>query len=224
MPPNDIAGARFQPSVQLKQDFGHSPVGSLGGRSVQQVGAGGPRAQGQAPVQGGGFLAKVKSLGERVLNAITPHGVRAESKFRLGLENTSKQVGDLLGALSKSGGHKVDGAGAQKLIEGLRGTMQPMLSRGANYDEVFSARVEVNVKNMSQSQLLELRDGIGLSKDSALKSDPHIGMIDGVVGKELEARLMGRPRKSWVHFSRRRCRRCRRNRAGLAVWLSATTA
>ncbi len=54
---------------------------------------------------------------------------------------TSALVGDLLGALSKSSGHSVDGLSAKQLLDSLPQTAAPLTRRGADLDAVFSQRV-----------------------------------------------------------------------------------
>jgi hypothetical protein len=184
--PHDIARTGFQPSVSLQHDFGHSPVGNLGGRTVQQVGAGEPRS-------GGGLLGALKSLGARIAQAFESTGVRAQREYRQGLESTSRQVGDLLGALCKGQDRVVDGLGAKKIIEGLRGTAEPLTSRGAKYDDVFKARVEVNLKQMTGAQLRELKAGLEMARNSPLAGEPgidrHLQAIQGALDSELLQRL-----------------------------------
>ena len=165
MPTSAASNATQLHNVQLNQSFGDSPVGRLGGSTVRSAAAGAPRtgaaAQAGAPRPG-------LSLGARILNAVTPRGVRAESKVLAGLQATSVLTGDLLGALSKSSAHGVDGLSAKQLLDSLPQTAAPLTQRGADLDTVFSQRVSVHVKNMSTAQLLELRDGVALAQSSAI--------------------------------------------------------
>ncbi|MCF8161176.1 MAG: hypothetical protein K9J76_10760 [Polaromonas sp.] len=176
-------------NVRLNQNFGDSPVGRLGNSGVQAAPAGAPRsgaaAHAAAPSPG-------LSLGSRILNAVTPHGLRAQPKMLAGLQATSAQVGDLLGALSKSSGHSVDGLTAKRLLDSLPQTAAPLTSRGADLGTVFSQRVSVHVKNMSTAQLVALRDGVALSQSSQLagSAGPQLAVVKAAVGRELTQRLL----------------------------------
>ena len=189
MPISAAPNASQLHNVQLNQNFGDSPVGRLGNSRVQSGPAGTPRtgtaAYAKTPTPG-------LSLGARILNAVTPQGVRAESKVRGGLMATSALVGDLLGALSKSSGHSVDGLSAKQLLDSLPQTAAPLTRRGADLDAVFSQRTAVHVKNMSTAQLLELRDGVALAQSSALDSShgPALATVKNAVGRELTQRLL----------------------------------
>ena len=176
-------------NVRLNQNFGDSPVGRLGNNGVQSAPAGAARTGGSAhaaPPSPG------LSLGARILNAVTPQGLRAESKVLGGLQATSALVGDLLGALSKSSGHSVDGLSAKQLLDSLPQTAAPLTSRGADLGTVLSQRVSVHVKNMSTAQLVALRDGVALAQTSALASShgPHLAIVKNAVGRELTQRIL----------------------------------
>ena len=176
-------------NVRLNQNFGDSPVGRLGNSGVQSAPAGAARTGGSAhaaPPSPG------LSLGARLLNAVTPQGLRAESKVLGGLQATSALVGDLLGALSKSSGHSVDGLSAKQLLDSLPQTAAPLTLRGADLGAVVSQRISVHVKNMSTAQLVALRDGVALAQTSALASShgPHLAMVNTAVGRELTQRLL----------------------------------
>ncbi|HZY20492.1 MAG TPA: hypothetical protein VFE82_18630 [Ramlibacter sp.] len=187
--PQNIAGASLH-GVALNQDFGHSPVGRLGTRTVQSASAQGPRA-GAA----GGIVAQAKGLATRVLDAATPHGLRAQSKVRAGLEATSARVGDLIGALSKTGSHKVDGAAALAAMRDIAAAAEPLTSRGAAYDAVLQQRIDVHLTNMSTRQLTELKDGLALARNSALQADAsaagHLALLATSTQKELVQRMVG---------------------------------
>lgn len=174
-------------ATPLNFDFGHSPVGNLGGRSVQQVAAQAPRSSGPA-----GLLSAIKSLGERLLDRVTPQGVRSESKFRAGLEATSSQVGELIGALSKSAQAPVDGIAARRILDALPATAEPVTSRGAAFDEVFRQRVDVHLKNMTTPQLVALQDGLALAANSALRGDAQLAVLGNALKLELTERLIAK--------------------------------
>lgn len=177
MATQNIGGPQLQ-GMRLDTDFGHSPLGRLGGRSVQQVQAQGPRAQGA----GEGFLAGVKRLASRLLDAVTPHGVRAESKFRAGLEATSARVGDLLGALTHG-----DAQGVRNAVNALPRDAQPVTSRGVAFDRLLDQRIAVNLKNMSTEQLVQLKAGTANAG-----ADPVTATTVALVASKVQQELMER--------------------------------
>ena len=183
----NVHHAQFTP---LNTDFGHDALGSLGGRRVQQVQPQAPRSLGQALSDLGG---RIRQLANRVLDAITPHGVRAERKFRIGLEATSRQVGELLGALAKTQRHPVDGARAQSLIDTMARTAEPVTSRGADLTDLMRQRLTVNVSRMSTDELVAVQQGVADARNGPLganqRSGAYLTLIDGAVGRELAQRL-----------------------------------
>ncbi len=160
--------------IALRHDFQQSPVGSLAGRNVQQ-------AQAQAPRSLGRVLSDVgrgiQSLASRALNAVTPHGVRADSKFRAGLKETGAQVGELLGALSHGKRQQVDGAAVQRVLGGLRSAAEPLTSRGLPYDKAIEQRAAVHLANMTPAQRQALHTGLAMTQNSALKDDPTLAAV-----------------------------------------------
>lgn len=189
MPISAAPNASQLHNVRLNQNFGDSPIGRLGNSRVQSGPAGAPRTGATAHA---GAASPGLSLGARALNAVTPQGVRAESKVRGGLMATSALVGDLLGALSKSSSHSVDGLSAKQLLDSLPQTAAPLTRRGADLDAVFGQRTSVHVKNMSTAQLLELRDGVALAQSSALNSSHGLALttVKNAVVEELTQRLL----------------------------------
>jgi hypothetical protein len=176
-------------NMGLDRNFGDSPVGRLGGSAVQAAQAGAPRS---GPMSHTAVVIPGMGLGSRILNAVTPQGLRTESKVLAGLHATSAQVGDLLGALSKASGHSVDGLTAKKLLGSLPQTAAPLTRRGADFGEVFSQRVSVHVQNMSTAQLVALRDGVEMATSSALAADSgtELAVVKSAVGRELTQRLL----------------------------------
>ncbi len=160
--------------IALRHDFQQSPVGSLAGRGVQQ-------AQAQAPRSLGRVLSDVgrgiQGLASRALNAVTPHGVRADSKFRAGLKETGAQVGELLGALSHGKGHQVDGAAAQRVLRGLGAAAEPLTSRGLPYGKAIEQRAAVHLAKMTPAQRQALHTGLAMAQNSALKDDPTLAAV-----------------------------------------------
>lgn len=188
------------PSVQvhgtsLHADFGDRVVGPLGGRSVQVLGTGAPRVQHAAPPDTR-VLSRVQGLAGRVLDAITPHGVRAESKVRAGLEATSREVGALLQALSHRPGQIVDGLAARRILDGLATVAAPVTSRGASYDQVFQARVQVHLSHMGLDDLQALQQGLDHADQSALRSDAvgatHLAVLRTMLQQEQVQRLLAK--------------------------------
>lgn len=160
--------------IALRHDFQQSPVGSLGGRQVQQGQAQAPRSLGRVLSDVG---RGIQNLASRALNAVTPHSVRADTKFRAGLKDTSAQLGDLLGAISHSGNHSVDGAAAQRLLQSLPGTAQPATSRGLPYAQLIEQRTAVHLAHMSPAQRQALHTGLAMAENSALRGDPTLAAV-----------------------------------------------
>ena len=167
------AGAQLH-GISLQHNFQQSPVGSLGGRSVQQAPAQAPRSLGTVLSDIG---RGIQSLASRVLNAVTPHGVRTEAKFRAGLEATSAHMGQLLGAISHASTHQADGAAAQKLLGGLRDVAAPVTSRGASLDTVVRERTTAALRQMTPDQREALHKGLAMAENSALKGDPVLAAM-----------------------------------------------
>ena len=160
--------------IALNHDFQQSPLGSLGGRSVQQGQAQAPRSLGRVLSDVG---RSIQSLASRVLNAVTPHGVRAESKVRAGLKETSAQVGELLGALSHSSSHAVDGASVQQLLGQLHQATAPLTSRGLPHAQAIAERAAVHLAQMTPAQRQALHTGLAMAENSALKGDPTLAVL-----------------------------------------------
>lgn len=160
--------------IALRHDFQQSPLGSLAGRNVQQGQAQPPRSLGRVFSDVG---RGIQSLATRVLNAVTPHGVRAESKFRAGLKETGAQVGELLGALSHGNGHQADGAAAQGVLRGLRDAARPLTSRGLSYEQAIEQRAAVHLARMTPAQRQALHTGLAMAQGSALKDDPALAAV-----------------------------------------------
>lgn len=171
----------------LDFDFGQSPVGRFGNRNVQQVPARAPRSLGQTV---DAFFLSLRRLGSRVLDIVTPHGVRSEGKYRRGLEATSARVGDLIGALSASASGSVDHVAANSILASLASTAEPVTRRGATLEKVFAQRVDVHLKNMTTPQLVALSLGLAQTSDTALKDAPKIFTLGTALERELHERLL----------------------------------
>lgn len=167
-------GASMQ-GIALNHDFQQNPVGSLGGRSVQQGQAQPPRSLGRVLSDVG---QSIQNLGTRLLNAVTPHSVRAESKVREGIKNTGAELGQLLGALSQSAHQTADPAAAQKLLQGLRATAEPVTSRGVDYEQLIVQRTSVHLANMTPTQREALHTGLALAEqNNQLNTDPTLALL-----------------------------------------------
>ncbi len=196
--PNAISGAPIQVAgVPLNTSFGDQPLGRLGERSVQQLPAEAPRSTSASIAANlSAFARGVERLGTRLLNALTPASVRADSKVRSGLEATSGQVGELLGSLTQSRSHRVDGNAALRLLSALPETAQPITSRGPAFTQVLNERVELHLKNLTTEQLREVRDGVALALRNSPNGEPgplsknpahatSLETIRGAVAREL---------------------------------------
>lgn len=173
MPPVIQPGASMH-GIALRHDFQQSPVGQLGGRQIQQ-------GQPQPARSVGRVLSDIgrgiQSLVSRALNAVTPNGVRTESKFRAGLKETGAQLGELLGAISHGGGNIPDGAAALRLLQALPTTAQAATSRGLPYADLIEQRTAVHLANMNQAQREALHVGLEMAENSALKGDATLAAV-----------------------------------------------
>lgn len=185
-------------ATPLNTGFGDQALGKLGKRRVELAQPQAPRSFG-ASIQK--FASKVSNLASRVLNAITPSGVRSEDKFRRGLAATSKQVGNLLGALSTANDHAVDQAKVRSVLAKLPETMGPVLRRGGEYSQVLGHRLAVHLENMTPAELKGLRDGVAeaqlseLAEDEGIKS--HLDLIQRAVTQEIQGRVLQEARTSF---------------------------
>lgn len=186
-------------ATPLNTGFGDHALGKLGKRRVEQAQPQAPRSFGASLQK---FAHKVSNLASRVLNAITPSGVRTEDKFRRGLAATSKQVGNLLGALSQANDHPVDQAKVRSVLAKLPEVMGPVLRRGGEYTEVFSHRLAVNLENMTPAELAGLRDGVAQAQLSELAGDEgiksHLDLIQQAVTQEIQSRVLERTKTAFA--------------------------
>lgn len=161
--------------IALNHDFQQSPTGSLGGRSVQQGQAQPPRGLARVLSHIG---HGIQNLGSRLLNAVTPHSVRADTKFRTGLKDTSAQLGQLLGALSQNNQQAADPAAAQRLLQGLRTTAEPVTSRGVAYEQLIVQRTAVHLSQMTPPQREALHTGLAQAQQNGtLQNDPTLALL-----------------------------------------------
>jgi hypothetical protein len=111
---------------------------------------------------------------------VPPRGLRVQPQYRRDLKETSRQVGKLMNALR--GGNE---DAAHKIINGLHGKMTPLLQEGTvTYGQVFQARVELNVQQMTIDDLAALQDGL----ENVKSVDHHIIAIRDAVNTELTRR------------------------------------
>ena len=147
---NQIDAARLQ-AAYLRRDFGDGVPGSLNGRSVEVRDGAQVRASGR-----GLGLAKIGSLLGRVLNALTPAGVRAESKYRLGVQDFSVALGRLMGDLRNQNGTVNNPQQLARQLVDLLGKAEPVTSRGTSFPELLQARIDLHVEKLGIDDLIAL--------------------------------------------------------------------
>ncbi len=135
--------------VSMTTDFGHSPIGRLGGRKVE-VGQGAKPRLPFGPIQKG-----VGLLG-RMANALTPMGRRVQSKVLAGLEDFGKSVGNTLGSLVPREDGKPDFKNLLSDLAALRKEAVPLTKRGTDYQELLKARVGMALSQLSEKGLANL--------------------------------------------------------------------
>lgn len=140
--------------------FGDSPVG----RRERQLG----RVAGAY-----GVIAVTDRPTGRRPTVQPPAGVRVDRKVRDSLATASRQIGEIIGALSHSAAQPCDGVAAAIILDRLPGTMKPMVSQGAGELEIFATRVDLHLRDMSPAELVALR--IGLSRQDAQVRSVHAG-------------------------------------------------
>lgn len=182
-----IQNAPFQPPVSLDSDFGHSPIGRLGESNVTQK----PSVPRQIQKA---FSAAGKAISNRTTRLTQSPHARADSDFTKSLQKTSRQIGELLGSLSKTSTHQVDGGRFLELLGSLKASAHPMTEQGADYDQIFHTRLTLNIGKMTSSQLVALKDGVELAESAKAISDPEalarLGQIRNAVANELKSRLL----------------------------------
>lgn len=179
-------------SIQLSPDklntlartsFGDSPLGTVGNRGIS-VGAGAtPRAASL------GVGKRISESFSKLLNALAPGDSRASSTVRHAVRDMSRTLGNGLGALTPGKDGKIDAGGIARMLGGLKTAAEPAIARGANYEQLLSARMDQHLGTATLKDLLALRAGI-----AAAGSEPALeGMKDKVeeFGKTLEAKISG---------------------------------
>ena len=192
---NQIDAARFQ-AAYLRRDFGDGVPGSLNGRSVQAGGGAQVRASGR-----GLGLAKIGSLLGRVLNALTlAAGVRAESKYRLGVQDFSVALGRLMGDLRNQNGTVNNPQQLARQLADLLGKAGPVTSRGTSFPELLQARIDLHVEKLGIDDLIALHrslqtdavadavKSLGTDKEKG-EAGLVVGMLQRAVADRLGAML-----------------------------------
>ena len=158
---------------QMRADFQQNPLGRLGDRNVQVANAGAPR-------HGGGTVKeRLTRWAERKLNALTPNGMRADSKAQQALRLTGARVGDLLGALSRPGaGHAQAVAEQAALMGRIEQGLGPLAGQR---DRLLPARIDVHCANLPSPALAEVHRGAVEALALHAPGSPTHAMLSDVV-------------------------------------------
>ncbi|MCG8435251.1 MAG: hypothetical protein MJA83_14590 [Gammaproteobacteria bacterium] len=135
--------------AKLDTDFGDAPLGKLGNRALQVGEA--SRARAGQPSVG----KKIESFFRRGLSVFSGPKVRAEGKFRRGLESLSRGCGNALGALTQNNG----GADKQKFLRELKDLPRraaPVTSRGVDFRAALQKRLAVHCDKLDTPSLTAL--------------------------------------------------------------------
>lgn len=153
---NSVHNAKY---ININTDFGYDALGGvgktgrLGNREAEVLPA--PTARQSTRIPGppktaGRWFAKL-------LDALTPAKWRTQGKFKRGLEDFSAQTGRILGQLHNSFRNGISDtekqdalSSALKELASLRQTAKPVTSRGTDYQELLSARLQVNIQILKQ--------------------------------------------------------------------------
>lgn len=175
----------------LDTDFGDNPLGRLGPRSVQQQPPGSSRLAALARQ-----VAQLPSLLSRAVEILSSPQARAERGFRRGLQEFSRSVGDLLGALSAPRGGAIDATQALQGLTGLADAAKPLTSRGASFDELLDRRLSLHLGKLSDAQLEALVRGIrsaeGARLAASLLDRPETARTLMLIEQKVNAVLMQR--------------------------------
>lgn len=145
-------GIQNNVNINLHTDFGHSPLGE----SSQTLTAGKapqPRVPGAQQQQ-----ARV-SGGERLLNALTPSGMRVGIKARAAMEDGSQATSKVLQTLRHN--NEVSLPGLRTQMAQARQALAPLEGMGHDRQEAMRARMDVHLAKMSGSELMSLSDSLG---------------------------------------------------------------
>lgn len=144
----------------IRQDFVDPPLGKWSGYRVQ-IG------QAQASVAPAANSNLIKNLWNRIIAYIhsTPT-LRAADGLIRGVEQFSKALGNLLGALMPDSQKAVDIAQVRHRLQVLPSSAGSAVAQGADYDNLFQARLQKHVARLDDRQLRALCEG----RDSAIKT------------------------------------------------------
>lgn len=185
-----IQNVQAPPLPSITTDFGHSPVGKLGQAVVVEGKPSFPKAVQNAFHN---MRTQFKNLGDRIALAMKPASVRANVAFNKSLSATSEKIGDLIGALSKTQTHLVDGGAFQQAISDLEVASAGVRERGVDYGNLVRARLQINIGKMSLEQLFNLQAGVAMAENSALKSHDtakgYVSLIKTLVHEQLDTRM-----------------------------------
>ncbi len=148
-----IDPSRMQALITQNFDKAQAP-GQLGGHSVQMGPAPGSRAQSSDS----GFANKAKNLLDRAVTFIrnTPEQ-RAEEGIARGVKSFDKALGKLFDAM-KPNDMGIDFAKFSRRLDALPDSAKSATSRGADYKELFKARLNLLVAKTADEELKGLHD------------------------------------------------------------------
>ena len=135
----------------ISQNFGNAQTpGRLGEHSAQIGPAQPPRAQ---PSESG-FANKAKNLLDRAVTFIRSNSEqRAEQGIARGVQNFDKALGKLLDAMKPDDKGDIDFAKLSRRLDALPGSAKAATSRGADYKELFKARLDLLVAGEPDHEL-----------------------------------------------------------------------
>ncbi len=179
-----VQGAPQQPNINLRTDFGHSPVGKFGDRDVS-VGSTPTQSRTQNPP----VLGKAPSLGERFLNWITPSGVRADSKARQSLHDYSEQLSKTLGTIATIDASTTEGkAKIQAALHDLAPKASKLIGQGIDYNDIFNTQLDLKLSQLSQDQLAALNMGLATAlSEGGIDPQTLEGQTLGVISDKVKS-------------------------------------
>lgn len=155
---NSVQNAKTQ-YIDINTDFGYDALGGIG-----KTGRLGSREAEVLPPPSARQSTRIpgppKTAGRwfsKLLDTLTPASWRAQGKFKRGLEDFSALTGRILGHIFNSAEEGISRtekenalSSALKELASLRQNAKPMTSRGADYKELLSARMQVNINILEQ--------------------------------------------------------------------------
>lgn len=147
--------------IDINTDFGYDALGGvgktgqLGSREVEAL----PAPSARQSTRTAGPPKNISRWFSKILDSVTPDPWRAQGKFRRGLEDFSAQTGRILGHIFNSTAEGITEREKQaalssvlKELSSLRKNAAPMTSRGTDYKELLSARMQVNINILKQEK------------------------------------------------------------------------